>query len=142
MKKLVIGAIATATVLLAGIFAFLPVQQANAVHLSIQAATAGPTTLTSLGIDPAAGGTAVTLTCDVAFQLIDVDIVNTTDPAADNTYILTKDQDGAGPTFTQTLPIVGEAPTTSPYSAPGHRKVDFCVASLISHSTASLAPPP
>ncbi len=71
-------------------------------------------TLTFPPIDPTACGTTVTLSCDTAFQLIDVDIVNTTDPAADNTYILTKDQDGAGPTFTQTLPIVGPVALGAP----------------------------
>jgi len=110
MKKIIIGALATITILVAGIFAYLPVQQANAVHTLAQAGTAGWITITPAAFDPAtAPGTAQTLTCDAPFQLTDVAIINTTDPMGDNAIAITRDQDGAGGLFTPSIILIGAA---------------------------------
>ena len=101
MNTKAIYGIAAGIVMVAGFMVFQPLQQAEAVHLSILGGTSQLRGL-SLSKDPAvAPGTAYTLTCDAPFQLSVVIIDNTADPTGgvDNTYGSTVDWDGAGAFF-------------------------------------------
>jgi len=60
MNKLMIPAILAATVLVAGIFAFMPVEQASTVHTTIQAST---THLVDTTVEATASGDNFLITC-------------------------------------------------------------------------------
>ena len=86
MKKLVIPAILAATVLVAGAFAFMPVEKASTVHTTILAGTSQIVTLapaTAL-ITPAAGGdatdrTSCTKTSTTPFRVLGITLTTVTD---------------------------------------------------------------
>jgi len=65
MNKLIIPTILTATVLVAGMFAFMPVQQASTVHTTVQANTAQFSIQTANG-NAAGAGETITITCPAA----------------------------------------------------------------------------
>ena len=82
MNKLTIPAILTATIMVAGMFAFMPVEQASTVHLSAAGASTQLKTVTAAAVLGAVidGGTVTTLTCPggCVVKDITVTIVNDT----------------------------------------------------------------
>ena len=82
VRKLTIPAILAATLLVAGIFAFMPVEQASTVHTTIinnlqtQAITAGPFTVDAEGDD---GDICINLAAGDGEMKIFAIFVNTTD---------------------------------------------------------------
>jgi len=71
MNKLTIPAILVATVMVAGIFAFMPVQQASTVHTTIQGTQLEIRQVTAVGVDDALDASVLTITADdLPFQLL------------------------------------------------------------------------
>ena len=100
MNKFAIPAILTATVLLAGIFAFSPVEQASTVHTTIQTAVGTQQAEVGVIAADADGASTTTLTCDAAFEVtqITVQTIGTVDAA--ETVDVDFDVDGAGANWT------------------------------------------
>jgi len=93
MNKLTIPTILVATVMVAGIFAFMPVQQASTVHDTIQANTAQFSVQTANG-NAAGAGETITITCPAASDgctILDVIIFNddNADPLVLDTLVVT-----------------------------------------------------
>lgn len=94
MNKLTIPALLVATVMVAGAFAFLPVEQASTVHTSaagqgFKVATVGTTDFDA--------GNIVTLTCTSQSLIYEITVDVTGSLAADNDYDINVDIDGGGP---------------------------------------------
>ena len=96
MNKLAIPAILAATVLVTGIFAFMPVEQASTVHTTIGTQQA---VLGVIAAD-ADGASTTTLTCDAPFEVtqITVQTIGAVDAAED--VDVDHDLDGAGNNWT------------------------------------------
>jgi len=96
MNKLTIPAILVATVMVAGVFAFMPVEQASTVHTTIGTQQA---VLGVIAAD-ADGASTTTLTCDAPFEVtqITVQTIGTIDAAED--VDVDHDLDGAGNNWT------------------------------------------
>ena len=85
MNKLAIPAILVATVMVAGIFAFMPVQQASTVHTTIQDTTANLLELTATGVTPATGATdTATWTINEPFRVVNIIATNEVDDGDNN----------------------------------------------------------
>ena len=71
MKKFAIPAILVATVMVAGMFAFMPIEQATTVHTTVQATSAQTDTVvqTSAAIPNAAGTTLIDISVDQDFTV-------------------------------------------------------------------------
>ena len=85
MKKIVIPAILAATVLVAGMFSFLPVEKAQTVHTTIQANSDKIITLTAV-VTPEGTGADQTATWTVGapFRVLNILATNTVDAGNDN----------------------------------------------------------
>ena len=85
MNKLAIPAILVATVMVAGIFAFMPVEQASTVHTTIQDTTANLLELTATGVTPATAATdTATWTIDEPFRVVNIIATNEVDDGTNN----------------------------------------------------------
>ena len=85
MNKLTIPTILVATVMVAGIFAFMPIEQASTVHTTIQdtQAQVRSLALASVAITTAADGVG-TLTCNQPYMVNSVNWVTIHDNASDD----------------------------------------------------------
>ena len=112
MNRLVIPSILAATVLVAGMFAFMPVDKASTVHTTIQAATTDLTSVTKIDDDAPLNnietGDAVSVTCTQPFivRTVQIDISNTV-AAGDITGTFASDADGATADFASVNILTG-----------------------------------
>ena len=94
MNKLAIPAILAATVMVAGIFAFMPVEQASTVHIQIQEGTVGlgcASEAVTLLADPNDDGLEFTFTGEASPMLIKrITVVATANVAAGETIALVR----------------------------------------------------
>ena len=120
MKKIVIPAILTATILVAGMFAFMPIEKAATVHTTITGAAA-PQLLETGAVAALDATVEITLDCSTDYLVSDVSIVygagtDTGDEDVDVTIggdIIGASIDGFTPSVTIDLaigaPIAGDA---------------------------------
>jgi len=89
MNKLAIPAILVATVMVAGIFAFMPVEQASTVHDTIRSTQLEIRQVTAVGVDAAIDNNVLTITADdQPFQLLGVRFI----PGTTGTPVANTDQ--------------------------------------------------
>jgi len=93
MNKIAIPALLVATVMVAGAFAFVPVEQASTVHLSAEGQGFKTATVGTTDFD---AGSIVTLTCTQQTLVYEIIVDATGSLAADNDYDINVDVDGAG----------------------------------------------
>jgi len=72
MNRLTIPAILAATVLVAGIFAFMPIEQASTVHTTIQASTSQLLSLTASPTPQTGTGDVATWTINQPFEVVSI----------------------------------------------------------------------
>lgn len=100
MNKIIIPTILTATILIAGLFAFMPVQQASTVHTTILAGTSQVRAVAEAAVDVAAApGTTLTLTCNAPFDVLGFTVVQTAGTNDNTAAAAVADQDGAAAAF-------------------------------------------
>jgi len=103
--KIIIPAILTATVLIAGFFAFMPVEKASTVHVSIGQSQL--LALTATGVTPGTAATdTATWTIGQPFCVVAASFTPTVDAGGD--------LDLAAPTITTNLHAAGNTATTNP----------------------------
>lgn len=108
MNSKTIYGIVAAIVMAAGFIAVQPLQQAQAVHTTILAATSQVRTVAATAFNIADAGVAKTLTCNAPFTLLELHVVGTNPGAAVDA--VTFDQvnfDGAAATYAAVAPTGG-----------------------------------
>jgi len=129
MNKLTIPAILVATVMVAGIFAFMPVEQASTVHTT--AAGQGFKTAT-VGTADFDAGDIVTLTCTLQTLVYEITVDVTGSLAADNDYDINVDLDG----------LAGILATDADFIATVHAGIPADLAFILTDEFISAAAPP